>query len=110
MEFLQMEESVRALYAEIYNPTAWYNCVIDKIVHTEESEEELSCPKFQVTFFKYINTEIVTLERAPPDYHHSCDYHHPPIASSTQNAADLYCGCPHERSIHHSHPPHHHDH
>eukprot|EP00957_Ditylum_brightwellii_P165851 12627301-Ditylum_brightwellii.AAC.1 len=61
MEFLQMGASVCALYADEYNPTTWYDCVIDKIIHTEESEEELSCPKFQVTFSKYGNTEIATL-------------------------------------------------
>eukprot|EP00957_Ditylum_brightwellii_P015215 1146237-Ditylum_brightwellii.AAC.1 len=108
MEFLQIGASVCALYADKYNPTAWYDCVIDKIIHTEESEEELSCPKFQVTFSEYDNTEIVTLgeidlqppppdhERAPPDYHHSRNYHLPPVASSMRNAADPYRGYPHE--------------
>mmetsp|Transcript_11189 Transcript_11189/g.14958 ORF Transcript_11189/g.14958 Transcript_11189/m.14958 type:complete len:404 (+) Transcript_11189:197-1408(+) len=125
MEFLQMGASVRALYADEYNPTAWYDCVIDKIIHTEESEEELSRPKFQVTFSEYGNTEIVTLgeidlrpppleheqhERAPPDYRRSRDYHRPPVASSTRNAADPSRGYPHERPSHHSHPPHHHHH
>mmetsp|Transcript_31088 Transcript_31088/g.65607 ORF Transcript_31088/g.65607 Transcript_31088/m.65607 type:complete len:393 (-) Transcript_31088:106-1284(-) len=63
MEYFQKAGArIQALYGDDENPITWYDAVVDRVIlRDQESGEMLLRPKFQVSFTKYGNTELVTL-------------------------------------------------
>ena len=60
--FKTLGSKVLALYGDEENPVTWYDAVVDRVVTTDpETHQQLSRPKFVVTFTEYGNTETVTL-------------------------------------------------
>lgn len=60
--FKTLGSRVMALYGDDENPVTWYEGVVDRVVlRDKESSQQLTIPKFVVTFPEYGNTETVSL-------------------------------------------------